>query len=124
MTLSFDGSRIIFLCCLLALFDNRGVCSVFLQALDGFLIALTTDGNIVYVSDSVSSLIGHLPVSQTCEGVFISSSYFLCSQVHDSVTIETIFKQAEILNKVLEKLLENQVFKHSVLTYCYLRQFN
>ncbi|KPP76404.1 neuronal PAS domain-containing protein 2-like, partial [Scleropages formosus] len=28
---------------------------------DGFLIALTTDGNIIYVSDSVSSLIGHLP---------------------------------------------------------------
>ena len=32
------------------------------QALDGFLVALTTDGNIIYVSDSVSSLIGHLPV--------------------------------------------------------------
>lgn len=35
-----------------------------LQALDGFLVALTTDGNIIYVSDSVSSLIGHLPVSE------------------------------------------------------------
>ncbi|NXC39809.1 NPAS2 protein, partial [Penelope pileata] len=30
-------------------------------ALDGFLIALTTDGIIIYVSDSVSSLLGHLP---------------------------------------------------------------
>lgn len=34
------------------------------QALDGFLIALRLDGNIIYVSDSVSSLIGHLPVSK------------------------------------------------------------
>ncbi|XP_061658448.1 neuronal PAS domain-containing protein 2 isoform X3 [Syngnathoides biaculeatus] len=32
-----------------------------LEALDGFLLALTPDGNIIYVSDSVSSLIGHLP---------------------------------------------------------------
>ncbi|KAG8144607.1 hypothetical protein E2320_013086 [Naja naja] len=31
------------------------------DALDGFLIALTTDGIIIYVSDSVSSLLGHLP---------------------------------------------------------------
>lgn len=41
--------------------------SLFFQALDGFLVALTTDGNIIYVSDSVSSLIGHLPVSQKAE---------------------------------------------------------
>lgn len=40
------------------------VTSSLLQALDGFLVALTTDGNIIYVSDSVSSLIGHLPVSK------------------------------------------------------------
>ncbi|OCT65939.1 hypothetical protein XELAEV_18042192mg [Xenopus laevis] len=32
-----------------------------LEALDGFLIALNTDGIIIYVSDSVSSLLGHLP---------------------------------------------------------------
>lgn len=32
--------------------------------MDGFLIALRLDGNIIYVSDSVSSLIGHLPVSE------------------------------------------------------------
>lgn len=40
---------------------------LFLQALDGFLVALTTCGNIVYVSDSVSSLIGHLPVSDVAK---------------------------------------------------------
>ncbi|XP_041947727.1 neuronal PAS domain-containing protein 2 isoform X7 [Alosa alosa] len=41
--------------------SNEEFTQLMLEALDGFLIALTTDGNIVYVSDSVSSLIGHLP---------------------------------------------------------------
>ncbi|XP_048885292.1 neuronal PAS domain-containing protein 2-like isoform X2 [Brienomyrus brachyistius] len=40
---------------------NEEFTQLMLEALDGFLIALTTDGNIIYVSDSVSSLIGHLP---------------------------------------------------------------
>lgn len=59
----------VFLCCSLALCDKTATLSVSLQALDGFLIALTTDGNIIYVSDSVSSLIGHLPVSHTTQTV-------------------------------------------------------
>ncbi|KAA8587136.1 hypothetical protein FQN60_000972 [Etheostoma spectabile] len=41
--------------------SNEEFTQLMLEALDGFLVALTTDGNIVYVSDSVSSLIGHLP---------------------------------------------------------------
>ncbi|XP_016331733.1 neuronal PAS domain-containing protein 2 isoform X1 [Sinocyclocheilus anshuiensis] len=41
--------------------SNEEFTQLMLEALDGFLIALTTDGNIIYVSDSVSSLIGHLP---------------------------------------------------------------
>ncbi|XP_062845189.1 neuronal PAS domain-containing protein 2 [Trichomycterus rosablanca] len=41
--------------------SNEEFTQLMLEALDGFLIALRTDGNIVYVSDSVSSLIGHLP---------------------------------------------------------------
>ncbi|KAL4649220.1 neuronal PAS domain-containing protein 2-like isoform X7 [Arapaima gigas] len=40
---------------------NEEFTQLMLEALDGFLIALTTDGNIIYVSDSVSSLVGHLP---------------------------------------------------------------
>lgn len=39
------------------------VCS---QALDGFFLAIMTDGNIIYVSESVTSLLEHLPVSITC----------------------------------------------------------
>uniref|UniRef100_A0AAR2M1V8 Neuronal PAS domain protein 2 n=1 Tax=Pygocentrus nattereri TaxID=42514 RepID=A0AAR2M1V8_PYGNA len=41
--------------------SNEEFTQLMLEALDGFLIALTTDGNIIYVSDSISSLIGHLP---------------------------------------------------------------
>ena len=33
------------------------------QALDGFFIAIMTDGNIIYVSENVTSLLEHLPVS-------------------------------------------------------------
>lgn len=47
--------------------------SLVFQALDGFLIALTTDGNIIYVSDSVSSLVGHLPVSEKASVSLFSS---------------------------------------------------
>ncbi|XP_034463262.1 neuronal PAS domain-containing protein 2 isoform X3 [Hippoglossus hippoglossus] len=41
--------------------SNEEFTQLMLEALDGFLVALTTDGNIIYVSDSVSSLTGHLP---------------------------------------------------------------
>uniref|UniRef100_A0A8C6P335 Neuronal PAS domain protein 2 n=1 Tax=Nothobranchius furzeri TaxID=105023 RepID=A0A8C6P335_NOTFU len=41
--------------------SNEEFTQLMLEALDGFLVALTTDGNVIYVSDSVSSLIGHLP---------------------------------------------------------------
>uniref|UniRef100_A0A3P8ZXK5 Neuronal PAS domain protein 2 n=1 Tax=Esox lucius TaxID=8010 RepID=A0A3P8ZXK5_ESOLU len=41
--------------------SNEEFTQLMLEALDGFLIAITTDGNIIYVSDSVSSLTGHLP---------------------------------------------------------------
>uniref|UniRef100_A0A8B9FPN2 Uncharacterized protein n=1 Tax=Amazona collaria TaxID=241587 RepID=A0A8B9FPN2_9PSIT len=41
--------------------SNEEFTQLMLEALDGFLIALTADGIIIYVSDSVSSLLGHLP---------------------------------------------------------------
>ncbi|MEE6496844.1 hypothetical protein FKM82_002505 [Ascaphus truei] len=40
---------------------NEEFTQLMLEALDGFIVALTTDGMIIYVSDSVSSLLGHLP---------------------------------------------------------------
>lgn len=36
---------------------------VWFQALDGFFLAIMTDGNIIYVSESVTPLLEHLPVS-------------------------------------------------------------
>lgn len=41
----------------------------FSQALDGFIIAVTTDGSILYVSDSITPLLGHLPVSFRPDGL-------------------------------------------------------
>ncbi|XP_048461225.1 neuronal PAS domain-containing protein 2-like [Rhincodon typus] len=43
--------------------SNEEFTQLMLEALDGFLIALSADGNIIYISDSVSSLLGHLPVT-------------------------------------------------------------
>ncbi|XP_067889973.1 neuronal PAS domain-containing protein 2-like isoform X2 [Heterodontus francisci] len=41
--------------------SNEEFTQLMLEALDGFIIALTTDGNIIYVSDSITPLLGHLP---------------------------------------------------------------
>ncbi|XP_041114771.1 neuronal PAS domain-containing protein 2 isoform X2 [Polyodon spathula] len=41
--------------------SNEEFTQLMLEALDGFLIAVTTDGNIIYVSDSITPLLGHLP---------------------------------------------------------------
>lgn len=38
----------------------------FCQALDGFFLVIMTDGNIIYASESVTSLLEHLPVSIMC----------------------------------------------------------
>ncbi|CAL8362564.1 unnamed protein product [Lota lota] len=52
-----------------------------LEALDGFLFAVTTDGNIIYVSDSVSSLIGHLPSDMVDQNIL----NFLPEREHSDV---------------------------------------
>uniref|UniRef100_UPI00398E706F neuronal PAS domain-containing protein 2-like n=1 Tax=Pristiophorus japonicus TaxID=55135 RepID=UPI00398E706F len=41
--------------------SNEEFTQLMLEALDGFIIALTKDGNIIYVSDSITPLLGHLP---------------------------------------------------------------
>ncbi|MBN3292498.1 NPAS2 protein, partial [Polypterus senegalus] len=40
---------------------NEEFTQLMLEALDGFIIAVNTDGNIIYVSDSITPLLGHLP---------------------------------------------------------------
>ncbi|KAJ6667464.1 hypothetical protein lerEdw1_016585 [Lerista edwardsae] len=41
--------------------SNEEFTQLMLEALDGFVIAITTDGSIMYVSDSITPLLGHLP---------------------------------------------------------------
>uniref|UniRef100_A0A6I8P2E0 Neuronal PAS domain protein 2 n=1 Tax=Ornithorhynchus anatinus TaxID=9258 RepID=A0A6I8P2E0_ORNAN len=41
--------------------SNEEFTQLMLEALDGFILAVTTDGSIIYVSDSITPLLGHLP---------------------------------------------------------------
>ncbi|NXO04664.1 NPAS2 protein, partial [Rhinopomastus cyanomelas] len=41
--------------------SNEEFTQLMLEALDGFIIAVTTGGSIIYVSDSITPLLGHLP---------------------------------------------------------------
>ncbi|XP_072246061.1 circadian locomoter output cycles protein kaput isoform X4 [Leuresthes tenuis] len=41
--------------------SNEEFTQLMLEALDGFFLAIMTDGNIIYVSESVTSLLEHLP---------------------------------------------------------------
>ncbi|XP_031223147.1 neuronal PAS domain-containing protein 2 isoform X1 [Mastomys coucha] len=41
--------------------SNEEFTQLMLEALDGFVIVVTTDGSIIYVSDSITPLLGHLP---------------------------------------------------------------
>ncbi|XP_054976102.1 neuronal PAS domain-containing protein 2 isoform X3 [Sorex araneus] len=41
--------------------SNEEFTQLMLEALDGFIIAVTTEGSILYVSDSITPLLGHLP---------------------------------------------------------------
>uniref|UniRef100_A0A3P8W5L9 Neuronal PAS domain protein 2 n=1 Tax=Cynoglossus semilaevis TaxID=244447 RepID=A0A3P8W5L9_CYNSE len=64
-----------------AFLSNGDFTQLMLEAIDGFLVALTTDGNIIYVSDSVSSLTGHLPSDMLDQNIL----NFLPEQEHRDV---------------------------------------
>ncbi|KAF4799959.1 Neuronal PAS domain-containing protein 2 [Turdus rufiventris] len=51
------------------------------QALDGFIIAVTTGGSIIYVSDSITPLLGHLP----CDVLDQNLLNFLPEQEHSEI---------------------------------------
>ena len=53
----------------------------FPQALDGFVIVVTTDGSIIYVSDSITPLLGHLPADVMDQNLL----NFLPEQEHSEV---------------------------------------
>lgn len=43
--------------------SNEEFTHLMLEALDGFIIVFSSDGNIYYASESITSLLGHLPVN-------------------------------------------------------------
>ncbi|KAM9171443.1 neuronal PAS domain-containing protein 2 [Pangshura tecta] len=61
--------------------SNEEFTQLMLEALDGFIIAITTDGTIVYVSDSITPLLGHLP----CDIMDQNLLNFLPEQEHSEV---------------------------------------
>ncbi|XP_054434005.1 neuronal PAS domain-containing protein 2 [Pteronotus mesoamericanus] len=61
--------------------SNEEFTQLMLEALDGFIIAVTTDGSILYVSDSITPLLGHLPSDVTDQNLL----NFLPEQEHSEV---------------------------------------
>uniref|UniRef100_A0A8C0IMU8 Neuronal PAS domain protein 2 n=1 Tax=Chelonoidis abingdonii TaxID=106734 RepID=A0A8C0IMU8_CHEAB len=61
--------------------SNEEFTQLMLEALDGFIIAVTTDGTIVYVSDSITPLLGHSP----CDIMDQNLLNFLPEQEHSEV---------------------------------------
>lgn len=53
--------------------SNEEFTHLFLEALDGFIMVFSTNGRILYTSESITSLLGHLPVS--------SESLFRCIEI-------------------------------------------
>ncbi|NP_001122127.1 circadian locomoter output cycles protein kaput [Xenopus tropicalis] len=50
--------------------SNEEFTQLMLEALDGFFLAVMTDGNIIYVSESVTSLLEHLPSDLVDQSIF------------------------------------------------------
>uniref|UniRef100_A0A8C3WU07 Circadian locomoter output cycles protein kaput n=1 Tax=Catagonus wagneri TaxID=51154 RepID=A0A8C3WU07_9CETA len=50
--------------------SNEEFTQLMLEALDGFFLAIMTDGSIIYVSESVTSLLEHLPSDLVDQSVF------------------------------------------------------
>nr|XP_033801005.1 circadian locomoter output cycles protein kaput isoform X2 [Geotrypetes seraphini] len=50
--------------------SNEEFTQLMLEALDGFFLAIMTDGNIIYVSESVTPLLEHLPSDLVDQSIF------------------------------------------------------
>ncbi|XP_077573624.1 circadian locomoter output cycles protein kaput isoform X2 [Stigmatopora nigra] len=61
--------------------SNEEFTQLMLEALDGFFLAITTNGNIIYASESVTSLLEHLP----CDLVDQNLLNFLPREEHSDV---------------------------------------
>ncbi|NXA46807.1 NPAS2 protein, partial [Nothocercus julius] len=61
--------------------SNEEFTQLMLEALDGFIIAVTAGGSIIYVSDSITPLLGHLP----CDVLDQNLLNFLPEQEHSEI---------------------------------------
>ncbi|EPY75723.1 hypothetical protein CB1_001577017 [Camelus ferus] len=59
------------------------------KALDGFIIAVATGGSILYVSDSITPLLGHLPVSICSDSLCQSAAPSLLKN-HSDLRVEVL----------------------------------
>ncbi|KAM9796811.1 circadian locomoter output cycles protein kaput isoform X2 [Syngnathus typhle] len=84
--------------------SNEEFTQLMLEALDGFFLAITADGNIIYASESVTSLLEHLP----CDLVDQNLLNFLPRREHSDVY----------------KLLSSHVAEGETLTPEYLKTKN
>uniref|UniRef100_UPI00398EC816 neuronal PAS domain-containing protein 2 n=1 Tax=Pristiophorus japonicus TaxID=55135 RepID=UPI00398EC816 len=83
--------------------SNEEFTQLMLEALGGFLIALSADGNISYISDSVSSLLGHLPSDLVDQNIL----NFLPEQEHAEV-YKLLSNQMLMTDQVARDYLNNQ----------------
>ncbi|XP_072125876.1 neuronal PAS domain-containing protein 2 [Mobula birostris] len=83
--------------------SNEEFTQLMLEALDGFLIALSVDGNIIYTSDSVSSLLGHLPSDLVDQNIL----NFLPEQEHAEV-FKLLSNQMLVTDQVSHDYSNNQ----------------
>lgn len=62
-----------------AFLTNEEFTHLILEAVDGFIIAFTTGGQVIYVSRSITSLLGYLPVNKVLMVIRFFVSYNLAS---------------------------------------------
>uniref|UniRef100_A0A8B9QPD5 Neuronal PAS domain-containing protein 2 n=1 Tax=Apteryx owenii TaxID=8824 RepID=A0A8B9QPD5_APTOW len=96
----------------------------FSQALDGFLIALTTDGIIIYVSDSVSSLLGHLPSDLVDQNILNFLPEREQSEVYKLLSPHMLMTDpvaADFLNEFCCHLARGSLDPNEPLTYEYVK---
>ncbi|KAK2115756.1 hypothetical protein P7K49_006382 [Saguinus oedipus] len=67
------------------IFLKKEITEHLLQALDGFFLAIMTDGSIIYVSESVTSLLEHLPPVENSDLVDQSIFNFIPEGEHSEV---------------------------------------
>ncbi|XP_067841548.1 neuronal PAS domain-containing protein 2-like [Heptranchias perlo] len=89
--------------------SNEEFTQLMLEALDGFIVALTTDGNIIYVSDSITPLLGHLP----SDVIYQNLLNFLPEQEHGE-----IYKLLSSHTLVTDSVLPDYLNSENYFEFC------